>query len=525
MKLRSQLALLGLLTLAFPLAGWFLFQAMHRDIQDSITQGALAQARTVAAGLKKILVDGRLPAGLLVAPLSADMQLDGSDEDWRAIAMHEYGAVLEKHIGVSLSVPLSGLHSALRLGKDPAGRWWLWIRVFDASINRPTGQASIMLPDELPLTDTAKPGDRLVLGLVVAGRNHRLVFARQAEGALRNDEQTTPAFTAWQGVWHELADGYAIEMRLPASVPLQRLGFAARDAAGLSTYQYLTGSLSPDSANTIVLQPLLDEIHPLAMGLRNLLANQQENPAQALVLDYHGRVLARSPAVAGPADKPWQWLYGALYQWLFGSPASVDRVIAVSADSADVMIQKTTNAIQWLQMPKNPGTMVQARVPLGNGWLVLQKSLNSEQQSLIQTLLRGALIAFVLIVLVVAVYMLYASVLAWRVRRLNRSLQQALDSGGRVHTDLPSLNAGDEIGELARGLHGLLQQVREHTAYLKSFGSRLSHELKTPLVMVQGSLDNMATVGQGGPGHVTDNELVFLSRARDGVARMRFILS
>jgi len=537
-KLRGQLVALGLLTLAFPLAGWFLFQALHRDVQESIGRGTLAQARTLAASLQKNLPQGHLPSGFPVAKLSEDMQADGSDDDWTGIAAHEFGTAGRQAV-------TSPLHSAVRIGRDAQGSWWLWLRVFDASRNLPAGavtgnglSAEAFPAETSRNANRAAGGDRVVLGLVHNGQNQRLVFNRQPEGRLRAASVVPAGFSHWQGVWHELADGYVLEMRFPASLDLQRLGFVARDGAVWPSPGALTGTLSPGSRDLIVLWSLIDERHPLTRALHTLLAESAENPAQALVLDREGWVLASTPAPEPSPTRPWQWLQGLVYHWLFSPGVSVPSAawqnqwpeLVRAGEINNPTGQGNAPGVRWQNNDIDFSTTVLAQVPLGDGWLVLRQALSDEQLSLVQTLLRGAVIALGLIAFLLLLYLLYASFLAYRVRRLNQSLQHSLDARGRVQARLPGLDAGDEIGELARGLNGLLQKVHDHTTYLKGFGSRLSHELKTPLAMVQSSLDNLQAVtdseaGDGSSGDAGARHGLFLQRAQEGTRRMRFILN
>jgi two-component system, OmpR family, sensor histidine kinase ChvG len=75
-------------------------------------------------------------------------------------------------------------------------------------------------------------------------------------------------------------------------------------------------------------------------------------------------------------------------------------------------------------------------------------------------------------------------------------------------------DAPDEIGDLARSFERLFEVVGGYTDYLRTLASKLSHELNTPLAIVQSSLDNLehaALPAEAQP---------YLARARDGVARL-----
>ncbi len=535
MKLRTQLVALGLLTLAFPVAGWFLFQSMHRDIQHAIGQSALIQARTLAGALQKQLNDGHLPAGLPVAALPVDMQADGSADDWGNVAPMDFpGRVIalasaEHTDSDNPSSPPVPPRSQLRVGKDGSGNWWLWLRVFDPSRNLPAmedgSESAQSQPDPAP-----HAADRLTLGLVVAGYYQRLVFNRQPEGRLRLAYASPGQPTlAWQGRWHELADGYSVEMQLPATLQLQRLGFAARDGAAWPVFQALTGTLSEEYPDRIVLQPLLDDTHPLTVTLRQLFEQSGKRPGSVRIVNADGWILARAGSPQSRPEPPWQWLQGWLYQKLFAAAQTVpEQPWQNRWTLAPAKAKATTDSPQllWQHHGSTHSNSMVAQVPLGDGWLILKTPLSDEQQSLMNTLLRGALIAFGLVAILILLYWLYAHVLAWRVRRLSQALQQALDAKGRLRTALPSQRADDEIGELSRGMGRLLEQVRDHTLYLQTFGSRLSHELKTPLAIVQGALDNLQAETQASADNTTGIAgRKFLARARDGTSRLRFILN
>ncbi len=113
-------------------------------------------------------------------------------------------------------------------------------------------------------------------------------------------------------------------------------------------------------------------------------------------------------------------------------------------------------------------------------------------------------------------YFIYALILAWRIRRLNNQLQTALDDRGHILTNLPSNRANDEIGDLSRGMSALLTRINEYTEYLKQLGSRLSHEMKTPISIVHTSLENL---------HMEQPENQFVERALNANHRLKFILN
>ena len=82
------------------------------------------------------------------------------------------------------------------------------------------------------------------------------------------------------------------------------------------------------------------------------------------------------------------------------------------------------------------------------------------------------------------VMFLFASHLGARIRRLRDAAERALDREGRV-TPFPLTRSRDEVGDLTRSFASLLDQVAAYTDYLRSLSGKLSHELNTPLAIVQ----------------------------------------
>jgi signal transduction histidine kinase len=130
-------------------------------------------------------------------------------------------------------------------------------------------------------------------------------------------------------------------------------------------------------------------------------------------------------------------------------------------------------------------------------------------------LLFGTLLATVLI----AAFLLgYATRLSLRVRRLALAAESAVGPRGEIRTDMPGRKAGDEIGDLSRSFTRLLERLREHTDYLKTLASKISHALSTPLAVVSTSLDILEHEPQ------TPGGAKYVARLREGTARLDAIL-
>ena len=120
---------------------------------------------------------------------------------------------------------------------------------------------------------------------------------------------------------------------------------------------------------------------------------------------------------------------------------------------------------------------------------------------------------------VVGLLLAWATWISWRIRRLARAAGSALDSQGQLSNALPGQSARDEIGILARDFSTLLERVGEQQQWLRSLADKLSHELRTPMAVVQSSLDNLREAS------LTVAQLPLHERASSGVARLHAILN
>jgi signal transduction histidine kinase len=102
---------------------------------------------------------------------------------------------------------------------------------------------------------------------------------------------------------------------------------------------------------------------------------------------------------------------------------------------------------------------------------------------------RNALLAAALAGLLVAVA-LGVALASTLLRRLNRLRAVAL----RISTEGPNVpmprdDGHDEVGDLARALAGMQEELRGQEAARRAFVATASHELRTPLTMLQGTME------------------------------------
>ena len=114
---------------------------------------------------------------------------------------------------------------------------------------------------------------------------------------------------------------------------------------------------------------------------------------------------------------------------------------------------------------------------------------------------------------------LYATWLTSRIRRLRNDADAAIDAQGRLTGELAGSAAKDEIGDLARGISGVLTRLSDYASYQEKMAGRLSHELRTPLAVVRSSLDNLRQTA------MPADARVYVDRAQGGIDRLAHILT
>lgn len=313
--------------------------------------------------------------------------------------------------------------------------------------------------------------DRLIIATGNPQGIKKHTIPRQAEGAVFDPDI--------RGYWHEISGGYQVELTLPDQ-HMTRLG--------LAVFDYGAGSQEPRHHGHVNNQQIqLQALFEAASPWQELLENIKPQDGQLTLTDRQGRLLyASSPTPASTKDS--DWLSQFLYEQIFDNN------------------------------PDDPshfyGQTLQHDLPFG----VLHSTFNQAQAqiTLMQTFLKTlGWVLLAALVLIVGSF-LYAVLLAWRIKKIQKGLQQAMSERGELTTHLPLAGSRDELGKLSRDMGRLLSRITDYTGYLKQLGSRLSHEMKTPISIVHTSLENLQL------NHPDD---AFVGRALNANNRLKFILN
>ncbi len=516
MSLRRQLLVVALLLLSLPWAGCQFVREMEGALRAGQAQALRATGEAVAGVLsqqptllypyieRQASGDDRRTS-IYARPTAAPVIVDGYDDGWEHVQAQTFNA-------------RSGTGSAQTMAQTRDGVLYLLFRVRDDEI----------IYHNPALSEEAN-GDRLVLRLWYDGRRQDYAIATSAPGAVRaratrlRQHDLDPGRI--RGVWQDGLDGYTIELALPLRYTGGRLGFYVVDERirnGRST-GFLGNISRGDSAAPPWLVYSPDE-------LRALLTSLARPGTGIAVLDREarqvGEVRADLPeAAAGPETF---WLLQLLYRSILADnglaapprPGSDGKLDATEADAA----LAGQAAHQRYRDPLQSGrTLLSSAVPVASGSgpigaVIVRESSETYLSLTDQAFSRLLGYSAAAMTLAIGALLLYASVLSWRIRRLSLAASNALTEDGRVAGDFPRSAMRDEVGELSRQYADLLARVRRYNDYLHSLSRKLSHELRTPIAVIQGSLDNLEASD-------ASRKAAYLTRAREGLARLQRILT
>lgn len=520
MSLRRQLIIVSLLLLTLPWAGCQFLREMEGALRQGHARALDATASAIAASLsdqpgalypypQRLYASGD-PAGTLYAPaLENPLILDGYDDGWPDAIQARF-----RHPG--------GATPSLTYRAAVQGETlYLLLQVGDHSLTYHN-----------PGLSQEPNGDRLLLRTWLDGRRQEYVIATPAPGSVRASHagRRHPDTDARRirGYWQDTAGGYAVELALPLAMTGGRLGIYVIDVdrSGASAFRTV-GNIEPLQQTAppwLVYAP--PELHA---RLDRFAAPGQH----MLVTDRQARLLARArgePAAGIDATVPETfWLLRVLYRRILAD----NRAGAAVEPAADGFIggQEINAALagqqahRWYSDNSDSRRTLSAAAPIRAdgaviGSVVVRQS--SEQYLSLTDRAFSRLLGYSLAALAIAALGLlgFASLLSWRIRRLSRAAGRVLGDSGLQVARFPRSRARDEIGDLSRSFGRLLDELHDYNEYLRTLSRKLSHELRTPIAVIQSSLDNLE---QGGDSSGAD--AVYVSRARGGLTRLSHILN
>ena len=540
---------MGLALLVVP---WFSYLQLV-EMERLLIQGQ-SQAQLLTAEGISTLFNGRedlfndLPVtledfeALYAEPLENTIRLDGDAEDWGKASEQEYLAFGSGYWQDSNFRLLLGEHSD-----------YLYVHMHikdEQLVYRDPDFLRLDNADHIRLNYIGAGGEDGRMSLVFGATNVLTGFAM--------DEQwryaaTGDADNRVQGVLRPLTvagvgaagGGPSQEVALEFRIPLSLLG--SRQYFGLTFVDVDDPLQRQVVRSTQTLPKEANQNFNLVVlrtpEVRNIVQGLGYSGAKILVIDSLQRVRAEVGATRKPTSEDESGLQfgmvtrqltaagdfiGSLSQQLLNTApdpgtgqteASVnqrERAVEVSLAGDPIALRNPVSTNEELILAAHP--IVSADQVIGT--VVVEQNIDDilrfQRTALEQVLLLTLLSLLAIFLALIA----FAGRLAWRIRNLRQEASSAIDARGRLRRGglLNEMNAGDEIGDLARSVSNMLEKLKQHNGFLENMPRTLRHEINNPLNTLSTSLQNLAEE------HPGIDSSKYLESAKRGVHRIGSIV-
>ncbi len=537
MRLRRQLILASLLTLCLPWAGCQYIKEMETAMRHGQEIALSASAQAVADRLRSEphFIDALQSTShstnpnvqVYAHPLHYAIILDGYDDEWR----------FQHFQPRPLRYSDQTAEGTEKLPTYIAGRYQntlsLFIDVDDNNLRYHNPAKRQLLNGDYIQLQMGNPSQTYI---VRSGAPGNVLALRQRPGnGNGNSHNTLQSEPAIKGYWQERSGGYQVELQIPQHLAQSHLSITVVDA----------DSNDPTDSNWYSTAPKGEAAPPIAQVASDI--------QQAITIFAHDdlrlRVVSKNHwliAEAGTLEQdgnpqnsnafalPEAPKQHGLLTWIYRLALGSEPMPTLDTPEANgyVKANEVTNALlgkpasQWYQWKNQRVGRTAVPVVYENeeGTQVMGAVLAEQSSDSLLAITNSAftrlLFYSVIASLIAGVGLLaYASWLSWRIRRLKRAVDTAIDDNGALIQTFPVSRAKDEVGDLSRSYYQLLTRLKEYTDYLRTLSSKLSHELRTPLAVVRSSIDNLHQ-------QPLDNDAkVYVTRALEGSERLSRILN
>lgn len=527
--------LLGLTLLIVPLFGYRQLVEMERLLIQGQSHAQLLTAEGIS-----MLFNGRddlfndLPVtiedfeSLYAHPLPNPIRLDGDAADWGDELADEF-------IPFGTDIPEADGNFDLLLG-ERGGQLYVYMDIRDPQpVYRDPDYLRLDNADHVRLDFIRADGEDGRINLTFPGEGVITAYEMDAEWRFAASGAPLPSV---QGYLRSTAKGYQLEFRLPLALlgSSRYFGISFVDVDNPDTRSIVrTTQTLPtagkESFNLVVLRS--PELLSIIQGLGY-------SGARILVIDAEKRVRAETGTslLASSSDNEQQRF--RLFRQLFNEVRPVIHYLTtfeeyVPAPAISTALDSAADAAISASLAGDPITLrrslsetdevIMAAHPIVSkdsviGTVVVEQNIDDILSFQRSALEQVVLLSIVSLLIVFIALVAFAGRLAWRIRNLRREASRAIDEYGRLRTSFleSEMNAGDEIGDLARSVSNMLSKLHQHNTFLENMPRTLRHEINNPLNTLATSLHNLAEENPD----VRDSK--YLDSARRGVTRIGSIV-
>ena len=463
---------------------------------------------------------------LYAHPLQSPIRIDGRDNDWEEVL--EYNIGFGNLDGLNESDP-SLNHFQLALGEHKDQIYALVTVKDDALVFRDRNILRLDLSDHLRITFTGQDETikKIVLTMTEPGVTTAYLIDNDWRYAIQGEpENRIPGFMT------KVRGGYAVEFRIPLELlgSTRQFGLAVVDVDNPETraIQSITGTLPSTGREAYRLVLLKSpEVLRIIKGLGYSGANIQVIDAQRRVRAEVGSYEA-NPIQALDVDEDWTdaWLsmidllmdpfYNIIETNLRASPMAEEEVIKDSLAGRPTYRRKYSDEDDEVIVAAHP-IIAQNEII---GTVLLKQNTERIHKLRRDALQRSVNFSVISLLIFVALILVFSLRLASRIRKLESEATNAIDIYGRLKTNrlTAETKSGDEIGDLARSISGMLARLHQHNQFLENMPRTLRHEINNPLNALSTSLQNL---------ELEESEVArqkYIDAAKRGVTRIGVIV-
>jgi signal transduction histidine kinase len=451
------------------------------------------------------------PRSLYVHSLNLPVQLDGYTDDWSAY--------------LDWSDVYSNDEVAFRLlTSSDEQYYYALLQVNDSSIKyQEYASPGNLLNDHIQMIITDRRGQPIsyYISPTAPGPVRPFTYQQQVNEFGFNNKEIEYANNI-DSVWQPTDTGYNLEIAIPRYMATDRLGFIVHDvdveSSGTSTASHGTAGKQTSQRPGRLLEASLT-----ITQIINRIGSMSGR--RIWVLNSRGEVLATVGNLTSNVDTSNEnFLYGLIL------PSVHNRFTDDLTGASRLQGDEILNALQgesanrWRTSPDGRAVIISSAIPVYvdetiRGVVMVEESTNSIQmlqRKAMASLFNKTVFVFSLVTLLL---LAFATRLSIRLRNLSHEAESAIDEHGRVINVFSSDSARDEIGDLSRNYSAMLERLKQYNDYMEAMSGRLSHELRTPITVVQSSLDHINT------GEDPVDQSVYIERAREGVERLNLIVT
>ncbi|MFT7243391.1 MAG: two-component system sensor histidine kinase ChvG [Candidatus Azotimanducaceae bacterium] len=529
-----------LMSLALVVIPWFSYLFL-REMEDFLIDSQANAQLLTAEGISTLLNGHpdfieqlpQSPEGyeqLYAHPLTTPIRIDGKSNDWEGILSYNvsFGSDSIEDTPTDGSVPNQFY---LVLGEHNEQVYALLQVKDDALVFRDSNILRLDLSDHIRITFTGQNDEikKMVVTMTEPGVTTAYMMDPDWRYALQGVAENRV-----QGFMTQTDDGYAIEFRIPLELlgSTKHFGLAVVDVDKPETraIESITGTLPSAGREAFGLVLLKSpEVLRIVEGLGYSGANIQ-------VIDAQRRVRAEVGSYQTGSLEPVTEDTGNFDRWI----TFFDKVVSTFYAQMDTWLRRTTNdesedkvildslagkPSYQRRYTEKEGEVIIAGHPIISeneviGAVVLKQNTNRIQQLRQDALQRIVNFSVLSLIIFVVLILAFSVRLARRIRKLGAEATNAIDIYGRLQTNQlkSETRSGDEIGDLARSISGMLAKLHQHNQFLENMPRTLRHEINNPLNTLSTSLQNL----ESETSEVARSK--YLESAKRGVIRISMIV-